>query len=211
MLILFYMIFEIILNKGYLEIDNKPQGVIRIIISDDLPSLNTSSLPYCHFDSISCRYETPQELNWPIESQAITITTFVRDKFVQATDDPLQNDVVKEDRYFTIAPENVIIKVDHAIIASHFSKQGYGSIAASTRQMKGYLLYTNGTYFRELSVPGKPDRLSLKEILAAGNIDTLDQPSTAISAKGKSIRERGLIVKITIHYQNWFFTWFGTR
>lgn len=42
-------------------------------------------------------------------------------------------------------------------------------------------------------------------------MDSLDQESDAVNAQGRTIRERGSILRVTIHYQNWFSTWLGTR
>ena len=47
--------------------------------------------------------------------------------------------------------------------------------------------------------------------MEAAGVDSLDQESDAVSAKGRTIRERGCILRVTIHYQNWFSTWLGTR
>ena len=47
--------------------------------------------------------------------------------------------------------------------------------------------------------------------MEAAGLETLDLPSDAVKAKGRSFREQGLILKVTIFYQNWFTTRFGTR
>ena len=161
--------------------------------------------------NISCYYDTPQELNWPVESRSVTIMTFAKDKLQQAMSKSPQKDnyeVVNETHYFTMGPENLIIKVDHTVVATRFGNQG---LAASKRQMKGFLLNSNGTLNRQLSVPGKPDKISLQEILEAGGVASLDLPSDSINSKGKTFRERGMVLQVTIYYQNWFDTWFGTR
>lgn len=146
-----------------------------------------------------------------METRSVTITTFAKDKLQQATGKSPQNDnyeMINETRYFTMDPEKVVIKVDHTVVASRF---GSHSLAASKRQMKGHLLNPDGTINRQLSVPGKPDKISLQELLEAGGVVSLDQPSDSVNSKGKTIRERGMILQVTIYYQNWFKTWFGTR
>ena len=39
---------------------------------------------------------------------------------------------------------------------------------------------------------------------------SLEEESDTVNAKGRSFRERGLILRVTIFYQNWFSCWFGT-
>lgn len=179
--------------------------------SDDLPLLDSSDLTYCRngkVENISCYYETPQELNWPIENHAVSILTFAKDKLQVAVSDSPQHDdyrQVSETRYFTLGPENVTIKVDHAVMASG------GTLAASKRQMRGFLMSADGRVLRELSVPGKPDKVTLYELLTAGGVVSLDDLSDAISAKGQTFRQRGIVLQVLIYYQNWYNTWWGTR
>lgn len=47
--------------------------------------------------------------------------------------------------------------------------------------------------------------------MEAAGVDSLEQESDAVNAQGRTIRERGCILRVTIHYQNWFSTWLGTR
>ena len=184
---------------------------MRAVVSDDLAVLDSSSLSYCTDPSISCYYETPQELNWPVETRSLSIMTFAKDKLQVSVSESPQHDEYKgvnESRYFTLGPEHVLIKVDHAIVASRF---GSGQLAASKRQMIGYLLDSDGALIRKLSVPGKPDKITLQELLEAGGVAGLDTPSDSVNAKGQTVRQRGIVLIVSIYYQNWFNTWFGTR
>ena len=57
----------------------------------------------------------------------------------------------------------MIIKVDHAVVASLFTDQkGTEKLAAAQRAMRGYLINHSGEVVRELSVPGKPDKITLQ-------------------------------------------------
>ena len=61
------------------------------------------------------------------------------------------------------SPEYVVIKVDHAVVASLFTdSRGAEKLAASKRTMRGYLVNQRGEVVRELSEPGKPDKITLK-------------------------------------------------
>ena len=191
---------------------------MRAVVSNDLPLLNASSLSYCTSNhsitnNISCYYETPHELNWPVESRSLSILTFAKDKLqasLSLSPDSDEFEGVNETQYFTLGPEHVLVKVDHAVVASRFGS-GRGQLAASKRQMIGYLLDSRGALIRKLSVPGKPDKITLQELLEAGGMSGLDEPSDALNAKGQSIRQRGVVIIVSIYYQNWFNTWFGTR
>lgn len=220
LLILIYTVIEIFYRKGYLQFDTKPQGVIRALVSDELSnsSFDPNKLVYCidiAQHNLTCRYEDPRELNWPVEGRAVTITTFVKDRVQKShlqTNSPQDEyDSVSDDHYFTLGSEYVIMKVDHAVVASLFTDhKGIEKLAASKRMMKGYLLNHNGDVIKELSVPGKPDKITLQEILQAGGVSSLDEKSDAVNAKGQTIRQRGAILRVSIHYQNWYNTWFGT-
>ena len=54
--------------------------------------------------------------------------------------------------YFTAQPESMMIKIEHAVLATKFSggKKG-NSMAASQRNMKGFLYGLNGTILRRQS------------------------------------------------------------
>ena len=54
--------------------------------------------------------------------------------------------------YFTAQPESMMIKIEHAVLATKFSggKKG-NNLAASQRNMKGFLYGLNGTILRRQS------------------------------------------------------------
>ena len=58
---------------------------------------------------------------------------------------------------------------------------------------------------------GKPDKVSLADLLKAAGVENLEMPSDAINSKGKSFRKRGCILQVKIVYNNWHYTWFSTR
>ena len=94
-------------------------------------------------------------LNWPVESRAITIATYVkdRDQLLEAdTNSPGNEYVVKrEQEYFTQGAEYVIMKIDHAVVAKDTS--GRESVAASQRKLEGYLVDLDNRPIAHLS-PG---------------------------------------------------------
>ena len=55
----------------------------------------------------------------------------------------------REKLYFTTQPESMMIKIEHAVLATKFLKgKGGKDLAASQRNMKGYLYSHNGTVIR---------------------------------------------------------------
>ena len=58
----------------------------------------------------------------------------------------------REKLYFTAQPETMMIKIEHAVLATKFLGRG-SDLAASQRNMKGYLYGHNGTALkRQLKV-----------------------------------------------------------
>jgi hypothetical protein len=217
-LILIYSLFEIFLRKGYLQLDTNPQGTVKLILSDDFADESSSpvsaNLPYCRGD-ITCRYLDPWDLNWPIESRAVTITSLSKDRVqeqVSDTNSGADEYVTKmESQYFTQSPERVVVKVDHAVVAGLFTNERGGEVlAASQRQITGHLVDPAGNIIRQVSAPGKPDKLVIGELLNASGLHSLDWESDSESSRSRSYRERGCILSVSIFYQNWFNTWLGT-
>jgi hypothetical protein len=105
----------------------------------------------------------------------------------------------------------VVVKVDHAVVAGLFTdERGREALAASQRQITGHLVDSAGNIVRQVSVPGKPDKLVIGELLNASGLHSLDWESDSVSSRGRSYRERGCILRVSIFYQNWFNTWLGT-
>ena len=58
------------------------------------------------------------------------------------------------------SPERVVVKVDHAVVAGLFTdERGRELLAASQRQITGQLVDSAGNTLRQVSVPGKPDKV----------------------------------------------------
>lgn len=53
-------------------------------------------------------------------------------------------------------------------------------------------------------------QLVLGELLNASGLYSLDWESDLVSSRGRTYRERGCILRVTIFYQNWFNAWLGT-
>ena len=52
----------------------------------------------------------------------------------------------RETMYFTADPETMVVKIEHAVVSTKFSRGGGGyNMAASERNMKGHLYSHNGT------------------------------------------------------------------
>ena len=58
------------------------------------------------------------------------------------------------------------MKVDHAVVAGLFTDvRGREVLAASQRQITGYLVDSVGNVIRQVSKPGKPDKVWIYKII----------------------------------------------
>ena len=57
---------------------------------------------------------------------------------------------------------------------------------------------------------GRADKLTLQEILHAAGVESLDEPSDALNAKGKPFRRHGIVLRVAINYQNSDSSFLGT-
>ncbi|XP_032240708.1 P2X receptor E isoform X2 [Nematostella vectensis] len=206
---------------------------MRILVSDpkddndNHPVIKTHVPSYCCKGNANrtcslCEYIDAQELSWPIESHTINLMTFGKDRWQvkQRNDSFLKQEFVniREKKYFTVNPEEVMIKVEHSIVATRFTrKSGKEQVAASQRSMKGYLYDAQGKIIQSIPATnfkkpglGQADKLTVQELLNAAGIDSLEQPSDALNAKGKSFRRHGMVLHVGICYHNTETTLIGT-
>ena len=163
---------------------------------------------------LACNIDVVALLLLCIESHAVTITTFAKDRVQQRStysNSPLDEyQLKKEKTYFTQGPEFVVIKVnptgqplqfdflylvhyhstvlsvftftfyvnmclnpflslslslsqlDHAVVSGQFTdSRGKATLAASHRQLRGFLIDSKGNTLREMSAPelGRPDKV----------------------------------------------------
>jgi len=235
-LIVLYTLAQIFLKKGYLEFDTTPEATMRLLLSDPKEDnskseqiLSCEDLSYCcNKGKVSkmctpCQIMDAQELSWPVESRTISLTTFAKDRWQtrniskSTTGKPQQFETIREKMYFTVQPESMLIKIEHAVLATKFLRgKGVKDLAASQRNMRGYLYSHNGTILKSLSsdedsgLKGMADRLTIQEILKAAGVASLDEPSDALNAKGKPFRRHGIVLHVAINYQNSESTLLGT-
>ncbi|CAH3136935.1 unnamed protein product [Porites lobata] len=235
--IVLYTLAEIFLKKGYLEFDTSPEATMRFLLSDPKEDVASNSeqtsqmsnLSYCCTKGEPTKMCTPcqvldaRELLWPVESRTISLTTFAKDRWQTrntSLDIISEFKTVREKMYFTAQPESMMIKIEHAVLATKFSggKKG-NSLAASQRNMKGFLYGLNGTILRRQSnylsnedngPRGRADKFTVREILHAAGVESLDEPSDALNAKGKPFRRHGIVLRVAINYQNSDSSFLGT-
>jgi len=209
-LILFYTIVQIFINKAYMQFDHSPRGNIRLLVNTP-PSVNINAdqlvSPYCCLNDTTCeqcRFLDGLSLNWPVESKAVTISTFVKERYEkQNLKDRLtvKNGatfkVVRESDYYSLNPEESLIKVEHSIMSSSTN------LSASHRMMTGGLYDVEGNIIKILnsSERSRVDKLLLKDILQAANI-SLDDTSDAMNSNGRSYRKNGVVLQVLIDYRN---------
>ena len=174
--------------------------MIRVLLGSNLvnESFDPEALPYCiegAQHNISCRYVDPNELSWPAEGRAVTLTTFAKDRIQRMdtiTNTPRDEyNIVEEIKYFTQGPEYAVLKVDHSVAASLFTdSRGGEKLAASKRKMLGYLVSNDGT-MKQISVPGKPDKLPVQWLLEAAGMEGCPYSTRTGTILGLALGENG--------------------
>ncbi|KAJ7373491.1 hypothetical protein OS493_011087 [Desmophyllum pertusum] len=235
-LIVLYTLAEIFVKKGYLEFDTSPEATMRLLLSDPKED-NSDNEQTSQFEDLSyccnkgepskmctpCQTMDARALSWPVESRTISLTTFAKDRWqtkntsASSTGKLQQFETIREKLYFTVQPETMMIKIEHAVLATKFLRgKGGKDLAASQRNMKGYLYSHDGTTIKSLSsneksrLRGMADKFTIEEILQAAGVTSLDEPSDAFNAKGKPFRRHGIVLHMAINYQNAESTLLGT-
>ena len=79
------------------------------------------------------------------------------------------------------------MKVDHAVVAGLFTDvRGRELLAASQRQITGYLVDSEGNVVRQVSKPGKPDKVWTSHFIYFTNIVAPAQSVALIVTKTQS-------------------------
>lgn len=66
-----------------LQFDSNPHGTLRLVVSDELeapPTYDVKELDYCQRRT-ECRFMDSQEMTWPWDTRAVTVTTYSKDKW----------------------------------------------------------------------------------------------------------------------------------
>jgi len=218
LLIVVYVLVQLVGNKAYLEFDNSPSGNLRIITNS--PPLKDNELhlkaevEHCCKDSSkksddrkschACIGLDGLSLNWPVESKAVTIATYIKDRWEETghdQSDPEKFIIIREDSYFTKNPEHVVLKIEHSVVAFSSFKDPY---AASHRMMNGWLVSSDGKIMKQLNNNASKgaDKIRLKELLEVAGIKSLNQNSDALNARSRTYRENGIVLRVTIDYSN---------
>lgn len=217
-LILLYTVVQIFVNKAYLQFDFSPKGNIRILVTTP-PNKDSYNLSYCCTDNPTanceaCRGLDGLSLNWPVESKAVTVASYVKERWEkQECNGNFMYDqtklhtpytVVRENDFYSVNPENALIKIEHSIsaVGDQFS--------ASHRMMNGVLLTKDGQILKKLNSKksSRVDKIWLSEFLQAANV-SLNATSDALNANGRTYRQNGIVLHVMIEYKNADFVWFG--
>ena len=134
-----------------LQIDKNPQGTMKVVLSDKArqsEGIKMDNLSYC-CNNITCKNADPMFLNWPVESQAVNIATFIKDRKQTWNNTNSQFIQDSEEQYYTKSPEYVVVKISHAFTATDAS--GTVFLTLSNRKMVGYLTDINGNQIKQLN------------------------------------------------------------
>ena len=76
------------------------------------------------------------------------------------------------------------MKVDHAVVAGLFTNERGGEVlAASQRQITGHLVDSAGNIIKQVSAPGKPDKVSHSCMVEAPRIQFVNYYGSRVEDK----------------------------
>ncbi|XP_063677400.1 P2X receptor A-like isoform X2 [Bolinopsis microptera] len=206
--VIIYSILTIFINKGYLQIDHSPHGAVTLI-SDSID--NNLTLPnsdhYCCEGpdcEVKCFLIDGKELAWPLDKDSVTISSFFKERYQTILPGLKITESSEEAQYFAKKPEAMDIKVEHSVHSRKSTKTG------TQRTMRGTLMSHNGSLIKEFNSYERADRLSLKDIIDASGMGSLDDISDSPNGNNKSFRRKGCLMLVTIFYHNILSSMLGT-
>ena len=88
---------------------------------------------------------TPPPKAWRGHPSSPVLTSYLIEFFISL----ITIIVLREKMYFTVQPESMLVKIEHAVLATKFLRgKGVKDLAASQRNMRGYLYSHNGTILK---------------------------------------------------------------
>ncbi|KYR01672.1 P2X receptor [Tieghemostelium lacteum] len=210
-IILYIVVFQIFLQKGYLEIET-PLGSIRTSLM--APSVYPSDLHYCTNQggynstyAMDCQYWDENLVVFPVgEQSSFTATTRVR-TYNQVTigcsftDPTCRYTNLNETNLYLAGVENFTLMIDHTMYApiSQIQKNAVDLSGYIRNQDGDDVTLDDGLNF--IGIEGVPDIITIGTFLQMANID-LDGQSLVNASN--SIRYDGVIVMVFITYSNTF-------
>ena len=168
---------------------------------------------YCclHDNCTQCRSLDGLSLYWPVESRAVTITSYMKERFEKQSvcDQPTYDYAnqhtsfqhVWERDFYTVHPENALIKVEHSITADG------GGFSGSHRKMDGRLVDAKGKTLKKMKA-NAVNKIYLNDFLKAAGLN-LSDISDAVNADGRTYRRMGIVLHVLLDYRNSDAYWFG--
>ena len=108
---------------------------------------------------------------------------------------------VWERDFYTVHPENALVKIEHSITADA------GGYSGSHRKMSGRLVDVNGRTVKSMKM-NAVNKIYLNDFLTAAGLN-LSSVSDAINADGRTYRRMGIVLRVLVDYRNADATWFG--
>jgi len=224
-LVFSYVLFGmILLNKGYLAYDNVV-GSVRF----RLDNMNTeSNHPYCQGEGgAACVKWDQYDVRYPLsgETNSLFITTAVEQSYEERDNEDQIFTQVNKTNYRVAGIENFWLRVSHSVEApQHHAADPQGGFAASEKSIQGTLLGQDGSVLLEFNAYRKEDIIPLSKLLEAAGVD-LDSESDRVvrpmmgmgmggmkksTNSFNTFRDRGLVLFVTISYENYQDSFFGT-
>jgi hypothetical protein len=205
----YIIVYVIWWEEGYMKIV-KPVGAVYASYQLELSRWPPSGEPYCNQSSLPapqkqpCRLYDDIELLWP---PAADRSLFISTRVSEATQAKASataawppyssNSSAHGPAFFATAPERGTVLIRHSFQAQPFSQLSDSvDYAASSKQLSGKLLDSDGNTLVKFPVSNQDDTLNVSLILRAANVD-LDE-----IVNGSSWRYSGLVLLFQIFYSN---------
>ena len=222
-----------ILAKKYLLVDNQVNGYFTMILdnahvrnlqNESVPiTLDRTGLSYCQSPG-TCAMVDEMELLHSSENKAFVSTRTVKVLQRRNCDEgaPSCNahliwfhDEREIRKSFSVMPESFVLLVEHSLGSSQVHQNRF---KLSNQEMRGKLLYSNGSVALLWDAGKQRDLIPLSVLLEAAGIRSLDELSDLgiVHAerepghKQLSYRQSGVLLELAIHYTNTESTLFGT-
>lgn len=221
LILVYIVVYSLVLQQRYLR-SEQPYGSVRSTLREPnataLP--DSTELPYClqnqrrqvnsegNFSNYNCIFGLGNDVTFPpAPTNSIYATTRIKDTTLKVPDNctvttplkPLSKACIPvtastSQSYYVANIEDFTVFLEHAVYGQ------INNIAVTNNGLKGELYYQGREQPDELSGPRAGDILTLRTVLEAAGIKSLDAPSGV--AGGNTYRYDGIELVVIITYSN---------
>jgi ATP P2X receptor len=224
--VVYVVVYLLVIQKGYLQLD-PIVGTVEFHVKRKVwpTQEQVQSLPYCESsddtgENHCVLWDEFDVVYPPSVTSSLFMTVNVKDRHQTRPNATSPFSKGREHKYYVAGVEDMHVRLAHtytvpqmyaAAMASGDVSHADMRYSGSQRRMRGHLTFLDNREPHALH-KAKADVFPVKTLLAAAGV-SLDMRSDRVNLKEvkKTFRDRGLIMLVTIEYQNYQNTWFGTH